>query len=163
MGRALKSKGTLYLSSGLDFHWQLREIASNMVQLQRALNELSEEHNSAMAQSQEKQQQLEKELHAALQDKVRGLGEWWVPPCSFPMVPPTAGGHANCKQSAAARSPPAHFCQHTGRSCVTVSSCGKPLPETKEGFPRVGGLLSLVGQLFCLVPCSVPSLSPEML
>ncbi|RMC12051.1 hypothetical protein DUI87_11184 [Hirundo rustica rustica] len=47
----------------------LREIASNMVQLQRALNELSEEHNSAMAQSQEKQQQLEKELHAALQDK----------------------------------------------------------------------------------------------
>ncbi|XP_066428078.1 nuclear mitotic apparatus protein 1-like [Molothrus aeneus] len=40
-----------------------------MVQLQRALNELSEEHNSAMAQSQEKQRQLEKELHAAMQDK----------------------------------------------------------------------------------------------
>ncbi|XP_039947346.2 nuclear mitotic apparatus protein 1-like isoform X2 [Hirundo rustica] len=52
-----------------ELSFKLREIASNMVQLQRALNELSEEHNSAMAQSQEKQQQLEKELHAALQDK----------------------------------------------------------------------------------------------
>ncbi|NXR19742.1 NUMA1 protein, partial [Cinclus mexicanus] len=52
-----------------DLSFKLREIASNMVQLQRALNELSEEHNSAMAQSQEKQRQLEKELHAALQDK----------------------------------------------------------------------------------------------
>ncbi|XP_058280250.1 nuclear mitotic apparatus protein 1-like [Hirundo rustica] len=52
-----------------ELSFKLREIASNMVQLQRALNELSEERNSAMAQSQEKQQQLEKELHAALQDK----------------------------------------------------------------------------------------------
>ncbi|NXC64972.1 NUMA1 protein, partial [Aleadryas rufinucha] len=52
-----------------DLSFKLREIASNMVQLQQALNELSEEHNTAMAQSQEKQQQLEKELHAALQDK----------------------------------------------------------------------------------------------
>lgn len=74
-----------------------------MVQLQRALNELSEEHNTAMAQSQEKQRQLEKELHAALQDKVRGPWEWWVPPCSSPIAP-SAGGHANCKQDAAARS-----------------------------------------------------------
>lgn len=56
-----------------------------MVQLQRALNDLSEEHNSAMSQSQEKQQQLEKELHAALQDKVRGPRAGWVPPCSSPM------------------------------------------------------------------------------
>ncbi|NWT98169.1 NUMA1 protein, partial [Urocynchramus pylzowi] len=52
-----------------DLSFKLREIASNMVQLQQALNELSEEHNTAMAQSQEKQQQLENELHAALQDK----------------------------------------------------------------------------------------------
>ncbi|NXS30668.1 NUMA1 protein, partial [Pomatostomus ruficeps] len=52
-----------------DLSFKLREIASNMVQLQQALNELSEEHNTAMAQSQEKQRQLEKELHAALQDK----------------------------------------------------------------------------------------------
>ncbi|NXY07513.1 NUMA1 protein, partial [Pteruthius melanotis] len=52
-----------------DLSFKLREIASNMVQLQRALNELSEEHNAAMAQAQEKQQQLEKDLHAALQDK----------------------------------------------------------------------------------------------
>lgn len=86
------------------FTWQLREIASNMVQLQRALNELLEEHTTAMGQSQEKQQQLEKELQAALQDKVRGPGEWWVPPCSSPIAPPPAGGHANCKQGAAARS-----------------------------------------------------------
>ncbi|NWV41627.1 NUMA1 protein, partial [Grantiella picta] len=52
-----------------DLSFKLREIASNMVQLQQALNELSEEHNTAMAQSQNKQGQLEKELHAALQDK----------------------------------------------------------------------------------------------
>lgn len=43
-----------------------------MVQLQEALNELSEEHNAALAQSQEKQGQLESELRAALQEKVRG-------------------------------------------------------------------------------------------
>ncbi|NWH91298.1 NUMA1 protein, partial [Aegithalos caudatus] len=52
-----------------DLSFKLREIANNMVQLQRALNELSEEHNSAMEQAEEKQRQLEKELHAALQDK----------------------------------------------------------------------------------------------
>ncbi|NWU17266.1 NUMA1 protein, partial [Cephalopterus ornatus] len=52
-----------------DLSFKLREIASHMVQLQEALNELSEEHNAALAQSQEKQGQLEKELHAALQDK----------------------------------------------------------------------------------------------
>ncbi|NWV58676.1 NUMA1 protein, partial [Malurus elegans] len=52
-----------------DLSFKLREIASNMVQLQQALNELSEEHNTAMAQSQKKQGQLEKDLHAALQDK----------------------------------------------------------------------------------------------
>ncbi|XP_015481726.1 nuclear mitotic apparatus protein 1 isoform X2 [Parus major] len=52
-----------------DLSFKLREFASNMVQLQRAHDELLEEHNTAMAQFQEKQQQLEKELHAALQDK----------------------------------------------------------------------------------------------
>ncbi|NXQ53134.1 NUMA1 protein, partial [Anthoscopus minutus] len=52
-----------------DLSFKLREITSNMVQLQRAHDELSEEYNTAMAQSQEQQQQLEKELHAALQDK----------------------------------------------------------------------------------------------
>ncbi|NWS14829.1 NUMA1 protein, partial [Pachyramphus minor] len=52
-----------------DLSFKLREIASHMVQLQEALNELSEEHNAALAQSQEKQGQLENELHAALQDK----------------------------------------------------------------------------------------------
>lgn len=88
-----QQRHTASLLDWMDFHWQLREIASNMVQLQRALNELSEEHNTAMAQSQEKQQQLEKELHAALQDKVRGPGEWWVPPCSSLTVPPSWGTH----------------------------------------------------------------------
>lgn len=53
---------------------QLREIASHLVQLQDALNELSEEHNAALTQSQEKQAQLEGELRAALQDKVRLRG-----------------------------------------------------------------------------------------
>ncbi|NXX81772.1 NUMA1 protein, partial [Urocolius indicus] len=52
-----------------DLSFKLREIASHLVQLQEALNELSEEHNAALAQSQEKQGQLESELHAALQDK----------------------------------------------------------------------------------------------
>ncbi|NWU73548.1 NUMA1 protein, partial [Pterocles burchelli] len=52
-----------------ELSFKLREIASHMVQLQEALNELSEEHNVALAQSQEKQGQLEGELRAALQDK----------------------------------------------------------------------------------------------
>ncbi|NXE16748.1 NUMA1 protein, partial [Lophotis ruficrista] len=52
-----------------DLSFKLREIASHMVQLQDALNELSEEHNAALAQSQEKQGQLESELRAALQEK----------------------------------------------------------------------------------------------
>ncbi|NXT17869.1 NUMA1 protein, partial [Syrrhaptes paradoxus] len=52
-----------------ELSFKLREIASHMVQLQEALNELSEEHNAALAQSQEKQERLEGELHAALQDK----------------------------------------------------------------------------------------------
>lgn len=95
--------------TGWIFPWQLREIASNMVQLQRALNELSEEHNSAMAQSQEKQQQLEKELHAALQDKVRGPGEWWVPPCSPPAGDmPSRGASRVLQPGASCPSVPAH-------------------------------------------------------
>ncbi|NWI34398.1 NUMA1 protein, partial [Sula dactylatra] len=52
-----------------DLSFKLREIASHLVQLQEALNELSEEHNAALAQSQEKQGQLESELHGALQEK----------------------------------------------------------------------------------------------
>ncbi|NXD73787.1 NUMA1 protein, partial [Eolophus roseicapillus] len=52
-----------------DLSFKLREIGSHLVQLQEALNELSEEHNAAMAQSQEKQGQLETELRGALQDK----------------------------------------------------------------------------------------------
>uniref|UniRef100_A0A8C3PPS3 Nuclear mitotic apparatus protein 1 n=1 Tax=Calidris pygmaea TaxID=425635 RepID=A0A8C3PPS3_9CHAR len=52
-----------------DLSFKLREIASHLVQLQEALNELSEEHNAALAQSQEKQGQLESELRGALQDK----------------------------------------------------------------------------------------------
>ncbi|XP_009883688.1 PREDICTED: nuclear mitotic apparatus protein 1, partial [Charadrius vociferus] len=52
-----------------DLSFKLREIASHLVQLQEALNELSEEHNAAMTQSQEKQGQLESDLHAALQEK----------------------------------------------------------------------------------------------
>ncbi|NXX52119.1 NUMA1 protein, partial [Scopus umbretta] len=52
-----------------DLSFKLREIASHLVQLQEALNELSEEHNAALAQSQQKQGQLESELRAALQDK----------------------------------------------------------------------------------------------
>ncbi|KAM6144692.1 LOW QUALITY PROTEIN: nuclear mitotic apparatus protein 1-like [Phoenicopterus ruber ruber] len=51
-----------------DLSFKLREIASHLVQLQ-GLNELSEEHNAALAQSQEKQGQLESELCAALQEK----------------------------------------------------------------------------------------------
>ncbi|NXL40151.1 NUMA1 protein, partial [Glaucidium brasilianum] len=52
-----------------DLSFKLREIASHLVQLQEALNELSEEHNAALAQSQEKQGQLESELRTALQEK----------------------------------------------------------------------------------------------
>ncbi|XP_068027034.1 LOW QUALITY PROTEIN: nuclear mitotic apparatus protein 1-like [Melanerpes formicivorus] len=52
-----------------DLSFKLREIGSHMVQLQEALNELSEEHNAALAQAQEKQSQLESELRVALQDK----------------------------------------------------------------------------------------------
>ncbi|NWR55730.1 NUMA1 protein, partial [Bucorvus abyssinicus] len=52
-----------------DLSFKLREITSHLVQLQEALNELSEEHNAALAQAQEKQGQLESELGAALQDK----------------------------------------------------------------------------------------------
>ncbi|OXB78034.1 UNVERIFIED_CONTAM: hypothetical protein H355_013583, partial [Colinus virginianus] len=52
-----------------DLSFKLREIASHLVQLQDALNELSEEHNAALTQSQAKQAQLEGELRAALQEK----------------------------------------------------------------------------------------------
>ncbi|NXW90918.1 NUMA1 protein, partial [Alopecoenas beccarii] len=52
-----------------DLSFKLREIASHLVQLQEALNELSEEHNAALAQAQEKQGQLESELQTALHEK----------------------------------------------------------------------------------------------
>ncbi|XP_065490931.1 nuclear mitotic apparatus protein 1 isoform X2 [Caloenas nicobarica] len=52
-----------------DLSFKLREIASHLVQLQEALNELSEEHNAALAQAQEKQGQLESELRTALHEK----------------------------------------------------------------------------------------------
>ncbi|KFV80651.1 Nuclear mitotic apparatus protein 1, partial [Struthio camelus australis] len=52
-----------------DLSFKLREIASHLVQLQEALNELSEEHSAALRQSQEKQTQLESELRTALQEK----------------------------------------------------------------------------------------------
>lgn len=124
------------LWTGWIFTWQLREIASNMVQLQRALNELSEEHNSAMAQSQEKQRQLEKDLHAALQDKVKGPGEWWVPPCNPPIASP------------AGDMPTASRVQQPGASCPFVPAHGEKLwncqllweasPCSYKGFPMVG-------------------------
>lgn len=69
------------------FPLQLREIGSHLVQLQEALNELSEEHNAALAQAQEKQGQLESELRAALHEKVRGSRRGV--PCS---AAPTASG-----------------------------------------------------------------------
>ncbi|XP_037231597.1 nuclear mitotic apparatus protein 1 isoform X2 [Falco rusticolus] len=52
-----------------DLSFKLREIASRMVRVQEALNELSEEHNVTLAQSREKQGQLEDELCASLQEK----------------------------------------------------------------------------------------------
>ncbi|NWX23740.1 NUMA1 protein, partial [Aegotheles bennettii] len=52
-----------------DLSFKLREIGSHLVQLQEALNELSEEHNTALAQAQEKQGRLESELCSALQEK----------------------------------------------------------------------------------------------
>lgn len=169
---------------GWIFTWQLREIASNMVQLQRALNDLSEEHNSAMSQSQEKQQQLEKELHAALQDKVRGPRAGWVPPCSSPM-PLQLGDMPTASRvqqpGASCPSVPAHreklcSCQllwevslflgrvsYAGAGCCPCSgerqSCWKSMVSVLTGWL----CRSLVGWLFSLAPCSVPFLSPEML
>lgn len=58
------------------------------MQLQDALNELSEEHSSALMQSQAKQAQLEGELRAVLQEKVRGWG-WVSPESSKCPLPPT--------------------------------------------------------------------------
>ncbi|XP_075775767.1 nuclear mitotic apparatus protein 1 isoform X2 [Pelodiscus sinensis] len=52
-----------------DLSFKLREFASHLAQLQEALNELSEEHNKAMAEGEEKRTRLETELHAALHEK----------------------------------------------------------------------------------------------
>ena len=49
---------------------QLREFASHLQQLQGALNDLTDEHSKASREWVEKQAQLEKEVGAALQDKV---------------------------------------------------------------------------------------------
>ncbi|XP_038246333.1 nuclear mitotic apparatus protein 1 isoform X2 [Dermochelys coriacea] len=52
-----------------DLSFKLREFASHLMQLQEALNELSEEHNAALMESGEKQAHLETELHTALHEK----------------------------------------------------------------------------------------------
>ncbi|XP_067395170.1 nuclear mitotic apparatus protein 1 isoform X3 [Emydura macquarii macquarii] len=52
-----------------DLSFKLREFASHLMQLQEALNELSEEHNAALVESGEKQTQMENELHTALHEK----------------------------------------------------------------------------------------------
>ncbi|NXJ84796.1 NUMA1 protein, partial [Trogon melanurus] len=52
-----------------ELSFKMREITSHLVQLQEALNELLEEHNVSMVRWQEKQGQLESELHTALQEK----------------------------------------------------------------------------------------------
>lgn len=83
---------------------QLREIGSHLVQLQEALNELSEEHNAALAQAQEKQGQLESELRAALHEKVRGSRRG-VPcsaaPAASGLLSLQRGGRETPKQSSA--------------------------------------------------------------
>ncbi|KAM6173727.1 nuclear mitotic apparatus protein 1 isoform 2-T4 [Erethizon dorsatum] len=52
-----------------DLSFKLREFASNLQQLQGALNELTEEHSKATREWVKKQAHLEKELSTALQDK----------------------------------------------------------------------------------------------
>ncbi|XP_074871395.1 nuclear mitotic apparatus protein 1 isoform X2 [Carettochelys insculpta] len=52
-----------------DLSFKLREFASHLTQLQEALNELSEEHSTALTEAGEKQARLETELHAALHEK----------------------------------------------------------------------------------------------
>ncbi|XP_005380067.1 PREDICTED: nuclear mitotic apparatus protein 1 isoform X2 [Chinchilla lanigera] len=52
-----------------DLSFKLREFASNLQQLQGALNEVTEEHSKATQEWVEKQAHLEKELGTALQDK----------------------------------------------------------------------------------------------
>ncbi|XP_063112639.1 nuclear mitotic apparatus protein 1 isoform X6 [Cavia porcellus] len=52
-----------------DLSFKLREFASNLQQLQGALNELTEEHSKATRESAEKQGHLERDLSTTLQDK----------------------------------------------------------------------------------------------
>ncbi|XP_044879104.1 nuclear mitotic apparatus protein 1 isoform X1 [Mauremys mutica] len=52
-----------------DLSFKLREFASHLMQLQEALNELSEEHSAALMESGEKQTRLETELHTTLHEK----------------------------------------------------------------------------------------------
>ncbi|EHB11432.1 Nuclear mitotic apparatus protein 1 [Heterocephalus glaber] len=52
-----------------DLSFKLQEFASNLQQLQGALNELTKEHSKATQEWVEKQAHLEKELSTALQDK----------------------------------------------------------------------------------------------
>lgn len=117
------------------FPRQLREIASHLVQLQEALNELSEEHNAALAQSQEKQGQLESELRAALQEKVRGSRAGGrVPACSSLLglaraLPALRGaGRASCPPMPA----------HGERLCDSrlppgASPCSQRVPHGRAG------------------------------
>lgn len=102
VGVAVRQQGHLLslLRNIVFFPLQLREIASHLVQLQEALNELSEEHNAALTQAQEKQGQLESELQTALHEKVRGSR--WVP-CSAAPTASQAGGHVLAAVPAARR------------------------------------------------------------
>ncbi|XP_050187278.1 nuclear mitotic apparatus protein 1 [Myiozetetes cayanensis] len=52
-----------------DLSFKLRAVSSHLFQLQEAQNKLSEDYDTALAESQKKQGQLTNELHAALQDK----------------------------------------------------------------------------------------------
>jgi len=132
------------------------------VQLQEALNELSEEHNAALAQAQEKQGQLESELRAALQEKVRGGGG--CPPCSAaPAAPPLSPSAGLCGLGGA------------GRTLLRIRAAG-----TLSLLPRCGGwaavlaagraaptlvgeslVLGKAGRLQLGAPHSAPRLRPQ--
>lgn len=74
-----------------------------------------------------------------------GLGSGGCPPVA-PQPPhsPLSWGTCQLPAGCSSQEPPAHLCRHTGRrSCVTVSSCGKPLPVPRKGSPWWDRLLSL--------------------
>lgn len=57
------------------FATQLREFAHVHTELQEAMNELSEEHNTALREWEEQRSRLERELSSALNEKVSGQEE----------------------------------------------------------------------------------------